>query len=48
MGAEANEKLTEEITDRILAQMLQEELSEDDLKIIFNRKVPSMTAPQKP
>ena len=38
MGVEANEKLTEEITDRILAQMLQEELSEDDLKRVFNRQ----------
>ena len=28
VGSEANEKLTEEITDRILAQMLQEELAE--------------------
>ena len=39
VGNEANEKLTEEITDRILAQMLQEELSEDGLKIVFSRQV---------
>ena len=33
-----NEKLSEEITDRILAQVLQEELSEADLKQVFTRE----------
>lgn len=32
MKSEVNEKLTEEITDRILAQLLQDELSEHDLR----------------
>ena len=38
--SDANERLTEEITDRILTQFLQEELSTVDLKLVFGRHLP--------
>ena len=43
--SEANERLAEEVTDRILKQMLNEELSTNELSLVFRRIKPRAVVP---